>query len=420
MLQFRIRIERGLVAALLLLLTLQLTACRDDAKAEVCGQGEAYVIGGAELCMYEQAIVIETGFKCPKERPHRYDRENCTVCSDRELPESELREADAAYRADHVTLGGADAVAEFETALQLALCDVNARCDMGVASADQETCLSMMNFISAGRTGLVELDMNQAAKCLDGLNGLACEDAGQVYYDDYGYLQWECPRAFKGTLAEGEPCTSPYECLGELRCVGTAGGQCGTCVRAGLPCIVGGGDPGSNGSDELCTQFERCVSATGKCAPKLADGASCIYDSDCELEHFCAQGVCAPPLGLGETCALQEGGRGCSQDLHCLEGVCSGLVYGRQEGETCGVPGNCGNGLECDRDQGVCVPMVSEGEACGAVQCAFGLYCDGTCKPSKEVGAACGSSMGGIQMAECLSGWCVDGFCATALVTTCE
>ena len=100
MLQFRIRIERGLVAALLLLLTLQLTACRDDAKAEVCGQGEAYVIGGAELCMYEQAIVIETGFKCPKERPHRYDRENCTVCSDRELTESELSEADEAYRAE--------------------------------------------------------------------------------------------------------------------------------------------------------------------------------------------------------------------------------------------------------------------------------------------------------------------------------
>ncbi|OIP38355.1 MAG: hypothetical protein AUK47_12080 [Deltaproteobacteria bacterium CG2_30_63_29] len=320
-------------------------------------------------------------------------------------------------------LGGADAVAEFESALQRALCDVNARCDIGLTSADRETCLSIKMTMPAGRSGFVELDTNQAAKCLDGLNGLACEDAGQVLYDDFGYVQWECPRAFKGTLAEGEPCTSPYECAGELQCMGIGLGQCGACARVGVPCIVGGGDPGPNGSDEVCTLFERCDSSTGKCAPKLADGASCVSSRDCELEHSCAQGVCAPPLGLGETCGEQPDGRVCSQDLQCKEGVCSRLVYGRREGETCGEPGDCGNGLECDRDQRVCVPMASEGEACGAGRCKFGWYCEGTCKPSKETGAACGAptTTGLLRgAAECLSSLCVDGVCATAPVTTCD
>ncbi|MGM0554827.1 MAG: DUF7107 domain-containing protein [Myxococcota bacterium] len=70
--------------------------CSPDEVA-LCGDGDEVEASGQTVCVYRNEI-IETGFDCPAERPHRHNMGDLVVCSgDEELPEGLPEELDERY-----------------------------------------------------------------------------------------------------------------------------------------------------------------------------------------------------------------------------------------------------------------------------------------------------------------------------------
>ena len=64
----------------MLALTL-LTGCINDADPPPTAcSGVAVTDEGAQFCVH-RANIIERGFRCPPERPHRYEQEEAVVCA---------------------------------------------------------------------------------------------------------------------------------------------------------------------------------------------------------------------------------------------------------------------------------------------------------------------------------------------------
>lgn len=64
----------------------------DEPGASICGDGREITIQGLELCVYEGNVVIETGFRCPTERPYEHEIDDARVCADRRLDEEQVEE----------------------------------------------------------------------------------------------------------------------------------------------------------------------------------------------------------------------------------------------------------------------------------------------------------------------------------------
>jgi hypothetical protein len=86
-----------------LLLALFCCQCGDDDQStDICGVGEDLAISGASACVYDSALVIETQFRCPAERPNRQQVNGLIVCCDRAgLSQEELDELENQYRNHH-------------------------------------------------------------------------------------------------------------------------------------------------------------------------------------------------------------------------------------------------------------------------------------------------------------------------------
>jgi len=78
----------------------------------------------------------------------------------------------------------------------------------------------------------------------------------------------------------------------------------------------------------------------------VANGGACGEGAECVSRH-CDEGVCAPPLALGDPCTFD----GCGAGLACVEGLCR---QPRPDGEPCVSFQGCLSGT-CDTS-GVCVP----------------------------------------------------------------
>jgi hypothetical protein len=52
-----------------------------SSPAFTCGEGEELVLEDGAVCVYDEDIVIETGFTCPEERPYLHGGEGRVVCS---------------------------------------------------------------------------------------------------------------------------------------------------------------------------------------------------------------------------------------------------------------------------------------------------------------------------------------------------
>ena len=70
-----------------------LPQCSDEASdGSICGAGRDEVVQGEELCIYDSAVVIETGFDCPVERPVPTEIGGIGVCSERDLSPGVIEE----------------------------------------------------------------------------------------------------------------------------------------------------------------------------------------------------------------------------------------------------------------------------------------------------------------------------------------
>jgi hypothetical protein len=176
-------------------------------------------------------------------------------------------------------------------------------------------------------------------------------------------------------------------------------------LETGAPCTA----PDQCGSG-FCVDYVCCDSAcTGTCQ-------SCASANTSQKD-----GVCAPSrAGVDPRGQCEKGTEVCGQD-----GECDGAGACRKQGSdvTC-MPESCAAGMytpprQCD-GKGACGPAGAavscglypcEGGRCkmtctGNAECAMGNYCEaGTCIAKKGSGQSCR------DVAECMSGNCVDGVC---------
>jgi hypothetical protein len=163
-------------------------------------------------------------------------------------------------------------------------------------------------------------------------------------------------------------------------------------VPLGMPC-----DPGNK--DVIpCVQQSSCHPTKKQCLGAI--GARCTGDAQCESEK-CTDGVCAikaPAVKPGDPCettcpaplqcsaakrCVEQIGRPCSDNLHCITGLCeAGACTEPKVGRVCTTDGICGTDQKCIAIQ------------TNLKRCAW------------NPGRACSSN------ADCTSQWCNNGVCS--------
>jgi hypothetical protein len=222
--------------------------------------------------------------------------------------------------------------------------------------------------------------------CTASLPQQSCPD----YFDNI--LTTAC-RPVAGTLANGAPCLSSWQCTSSF-CSLPHADVCGVCAarpKAGDPC-----------ADSVCGTGLLCHMSTLLCETAVADGGACDKNNPCTSGFAC--------VGNGAT----------------AKGVCSA------EGRTAGTPcdpksatlAGCDKnaGLFCDATSMQCKAMASatDGQPCGKVagvetECVAGALCagasaiqPGTCKAPVADGVACNAVTGPpcVSPAKCVKAIC--------------
>jgi hypothetical protein len=180
---------------------------------------------------------------------------------------------------------------------------------------------------------------------------------------------------FKGTLADGAPCSSGVacasgSCLKPSAGASNEGASCGACARRAAvneSCEGGACGPGLD-----------CVE--GQCRAPAAIGDACSADAEhfCQARLACVNGTCVVPRGRDEAC---DGVVPCdaTQGLVCVAATCTALLA--KPGMSCTQTPYCEASSCVDT---ACQPLLTEGEACNerTAACAFPLECQGArCTP---------------------------------------
>jgi hypothetical protein len=132
-------------------------------------------------------------------------------------------------------------------------------------------------------------------------------------------------------------------------------------------------------------------------AGKLADGAACGFDRECESTYCdspscteaCCLGACRPPRplpGVGDPCTAL-----CDETSFCgADSICAAYL---PEGAACDAFNICGTNLYCAGQAtgpGSCAPLPHLGETCDGPCAEVNAICnDGTCIPGGLAGDPC-------------------------------
>lgn len=292
--------------------------------------------------------------------------------------------------------------ADFAQAYADAVCGRSERCFSLAPSLVDECKADILSFyaediVKGVAAGRLVYDADMGGRCVAGAASTPCL---ADRFDDP--TEAACYGALLGTIAQGEPCYAPFECLS-----GICGGEMTTTCPAICPVVLKEGDSCS-----------------------LIMGASC----DERAGVRCSGGVCVKPAGLGAPCVDRNA---CNSGLVCGLGECSPL---REEGQGCAGDSSCEPGLACvaEGDEGgICKPRLPEGALCGAdledinaallgTQCGDGLLCkgaglkedgdaiSGVCSKPSPLGGDCLVEPAGLQtqISGCLYGLhCPAGKC---------
>jgi hypothetical protein len=171
-----------------------------------------------------------------------------------------------------------------------------------------------LRLVPPGYSSAYAQDCIDAAKTAFSDASITAEEASEVLN-----LGGDCSRLVDGGIAEGDPCSSDFDCnmVAKNRCVIKPGDVEGTCH---VPMDVGGGERCDDAAavcaegffcdgrhcvtvlagDEECTNDAMCGSdalcvigddVTGLCTPKLETQGACTIDSEC-VSNFCVSGRC--------------------------------------------------------------------------------------------------------------------------------
>jgi hypothetical protein len=173
---------------------------------------------------------------------------------------------------------------------------------------------------------------NAAQDCIDKVNSVYANSAGNVTPDGDASVVTVCERVFGGSKAERDPCANTFECSGALICdsvcavqetVGLNGGcaNAGQVCDKGLYCQASGGTGkrfcvaknklnDSCGATNPCSEAFRCL--TGSCVDRVTVGNPCDADSDCAAEApFCdlttTPKKCRPKYQAGTSACKEYG-----------------------------------------------------------------------------------------------------------------
>lgn len=190
--------------------------------------------------------------------------------------------------------------------------------------------------------GVVHWDGEAAQRCVE--QEVSCDITSDEHWR-------RCDQLTSGTLHEGETCNLAAECISQ---------ECWTEPCYGVCCVgycVGDKPPTPGRIGEPC-RFTGCLEGwcnASVCLPRLAEGATCMY------ERQCVEGLGCAPDGTGtalECQRLPQTGEPCT-------GVCA------MDGDRCGL-------------SGVCEPGGTLGEACvndydcsRYYRCGAGMRCVG-------------------------------------------
>ncbi|WP_147450222.1 hypothetical protein [Corallococcus carmarthensis] len=214
----------------------------------------------------------------------------------------------------------------------------------------------------------------------------------------------------------GSACGQP----GDAPCDGHSYCSQGCCVprpNAGEACrVYAAPGPCDTATSSLCHMAIEDMTGTGICTAYRTLGETCGrspgYPCSSLPSNFCQIGACesgltctsiSPDASVPRECQpdgvrCDADRKGCGPDQICTSpnGLCiqpASLI----EGEACGGPGQCADGLLCDKadagsgTSGVCI-AADPGECRYDVECPWAQRCtDGHCTEGKAVGEACDS-----------------------------
>lgn len=276
------------------------------------------------------------------------------------------------------------------------------------------------------------VDVPKGIEDLPGCTGTnSCDGAGTCKKDDA-----------QGCGAAAE-CVSNF-CIDGVCCAGACTTACRTCNAMGSPGIC---TPLTMGEDNVpanaCNGTKGC-DASGAC--KNDNGVACATGSDC-VSGQCFDGVCCNVacsgtckscniMGAVGTCSNLAAGQDDANGVPACTGAnqsCDGMGTCKKEnGQTCTatsdcLSGFCVDGVCCNAAcTGTCVSCSLMGNVGACTNVANGQDDVGTCSGAAESCdgmGACKSTLGVAcsNNAECLSNFCVDGFCCnTACSGTCQ
>jgi hypothetical protein len=249
--------------------------------------------------------------------------------------------------------------------------------------------------IAAGR---IHYDEDLARSCIDGIRGAPCLRDGLP-----DSVQADCLAAVSGTVAPGASCTGLFECAGGL-CVPSTAGAC----PSACPTVLGPAASCSLHQGPECDVRQSLTCIQGQCRTPGKDGAACDTDLDCDTEHVCSAGTCAPLLGQDAEC---DGDAACQAGLACIEERC---VQRAGEGAPCARTPD-------EADAAFRFAQCSEGLVCrGSGLTTTGDAVPGTCQRPSDLGGSCTDEPAGLQewLDGCLTGLlCASGRCGTPPAT---
>lgn len=253
----------------------------------------------------------------------------------------------------------------FDPAAARACVDAYAKAIDGCATPNDTPPASVCAriFIDAAAVGANCHAANLGMACANGTG--ACADSG----------------ACVALPASGEPCPG-RRCAGDAVCL--QDGKCGT--FAGPPNKPSGA---TCGDTRECAEGLSCQESL--CAPAPVAGAECNMLVGCGRGSTCIPDLnraCAPKAAEGESCVISEE---CAEGLGCHSFLAvPKCVKLAKVGEPCTNGAPCVAGARCEGEE--CRLLPVEGESCSFGECAPGFICDGSskCTGPLSQGAACG------------------------------
>jgi len=340
--------------------------------------------------------------------------------------------SDDASLTESPNLGGTLSRDDYAARLAEWICDdLAACCDVSGRSFDHGTCVAIYRNKQLNR---LEAEERHGIRAFDGLAAAECTSLIETTPADCNGRRRrirKCFQTYDGRKESGAACERKIECKGsrrgEMTCID---GRCGPRREIGAICSRSGCDGCrldtrcriSEDGESRCYGYSRRRGVAGdSCtttSPLSADARSVsIVQTDCLEEDglYCARsGVCEPFIPLGGECTGSFD-PGCESGSYCRAGVCA---PGVGVGESCEALVGCARGLHCqfrvarceldsvrnDRCSsfelfdGRCTEPLAEGEQCRRyIQCPNGFEEDCLDETTCAADLACGDDGTGVE-----------------------